>query len=130
MDLIRPLRDEKQLREFFTGPLCLPSGSCPGFLERCATNFSCSRPWQIFRSAQCLQTQPSYVTPKLGKFLWKVFRPIFIIILGNLFGDLGGFEGNWGNIGVNLENKLGKVPERQDFTLKKRYFTLKNIIAH
>ena len=41
----------------------------------------------------------------LGKFLWKVFKLIVIVILEKLFGNL---EGIWGELG---KNGGGKAPK-------------------
>ena len=55
------------------------------------------------------------------------FRQIFIVILGTLWGKLGGFEGNlggiWGKCG-------GGGLERRYFRSKGCYFTLKNAILY
>ena len=55
---------------------------------------------------------------RLGHFLWKVFRLIFIIILGILL------VGIWGDVGGNLGGNWGEGFERHSFTLKRRKFTI------
>ena len=67
----------------------------------------------------------------LGKFLWKAFRPIFILVLQTNWGFGADLEGIWGKLGGEaLEDIISHLKDVTYSTLKTQFYIKKSIALH